>query len=65
MVVTIGGKQYVIEGVAYGRVAAWKLIKQDGKPMTLESFNKLPDADKHSLAQHAQQYINSLSKPAS
>ena len=57
MTVTVGGKQYVIEGIAFGTVPAWKLIKQDGKPMTHEQFDKLPDADKHALMEHVQRHI--------
>jgi hypothetical protein len=60
MTVTVGGKEYVIEGwLLGGQVPAWKLIKQGGVPMTHELFNKLPDADKRALTEHVQQYINS------
>jgi hypothetical protein len=60
MIVTVGGKEYEIEGIAYGTVPAWKLIKRDGKPMTHELFDKLPDADKRALLEHVQQHINKL-----
>lgn len=63
MMVTVGGKQYEIGGIAYGTVPAWKLIKQDGQPMTHELFNKLPDADKRALTAHVQQHIENLKKP--
>jgi hypothetical protein len=61
MVVTVGGKGYVIEGIAYGKVPAWKLIKQqDGTPMTHELFDRLPDADKRALAEYVQRHVNGL-----
>jgi hypothetical protein len=61
MIVTVGGKEYVIEGILLGgQVPAWKLIKQDGKPMTHDLFNRLPDADKRVLTEHVQRHINSL-----
>jgi hypothetical protein len=60
MIVNVGGNEYVIEGVAFGKVPAWKLIKHDGKPMTHELFDKLPDADKHALMEHVQRHINGL-----
>jgi hypothetical protein len=60
MIVTVGGKEYEIAGVPYGTLPAWKLIKLDGKPMTKELFDTLPDADKRALFEHVQQHINSL-----
>jgi hypothetical protein len=60
MIVTVGGKKYEIGGIAYGTAPAWKLIKQDGKPLTHELFDKLPDADKRALVEHVQQHINKL-----
>jgi hypothetical protein len=61
MIVTVGGKEYVIEGLLLGgQLPAWKLIKQDGKPMTHESFDKLPAADKDALFQHVQQHLKNL-----
>ena len=60
MIVTVGGKEYEIEGMVFGTLPAWKLIKQDGKPITHELFDKLPDADKRALMEHVQRHINSL-----
>lgn len=57
MIVTVGGKKYEIGGIIYGTLPAWKLIKQDGNPMTGERFNKLPDADKRALVAHVQERI--------
>ena len=61
MIVTVENSQYVIEGIAYGTMPAWKLIKRNGTPLTAEQFNGLPDADKQALATHVQQHINGLS----
>jgi hypothetical protein len=60
MIVTVGSKEYVIEGLLLGgQVPAWRLIKHSGRPMTHNQFAALPDADKRALAEHVQQYINS------
>lgn len=61
MIVTVGGKQFEISGIAYGTVPAWKLIKHDGKPLTAEQFNQLPEADKRSLVEYVQRHIKGLS----
>ena len=60
MRVIVGGREYEIDGLAYGTVPAWRLIKQNEQPMTHELFDKLPDADKRALIGHVQQYINNL-----
>ena len=60
MMVTVGGKQYEIDGIAFGTVPVWKLIIQEGKPITHEQFNALPDADKHTLFDYVNQYIKNL-----
>ena len=63
MLVNVGGKDYEISGLAYGRLPAWSLIKSGGVQLTAEAFDRLPDADKVELARHVQAHINSLSKP--
>lgn len=60
MIVTVGGKQYEIEGILYGMRPAWELIKQDGKPMTGDRFNKLPETDKAELFEHVQEHLKKL-----
>jgi hypothetical protein len=60
MIVMVGGKNYEIGGLLYGTRPVWELLKHDGKPMTREQFDKLADADKHALHEHAQQYIKNL-----
>jgi hypothetical protein len=44
-VVVVGGRQYEINGIPFGTVPAWQLIKQGGQPMTSERFAGLPEAD--------------------
>jgi hypothetical protein len=56
-VVTVGGKQYEIDGILYGTMPSWRLVKHDGQPVTHQLFNNLPDADKLALHEHVQQYI--------
>jgi len=56
-VVTVSGKQYEIDGIPYGTMPSWRLVKHDGQPITHELFNDLPDADKRALHERVQQYI--------
>jgi hypothetical protein len=60
-VVTVGGRQYEIDGIPFGTVPAWQLIKQSGQFMTSERFASLPEADQHELFAHVQQYVRELS----
>lgn len=60
MLVIVGGARYEIDGIVYGTVPVWRLIKQDGVPMTHETFDKLPDGDKQTLAAHVHQHIKQL-----
>jgi hypothetical protein len=60
MKVMVGGVEYEIGGIGFGTLPAWKFIKQEGKPMTHGSFDKLPDLDKRELFEHVQQHLNSL-----
>ena len=62
MIVTVDGKEYEIDGIAYGQLLPWRLIKHAGKPITQELFDKLPDADKRALFEHVQQYINKIKR---
>lgn len=63
MLVTIGNKQYLIEGMLLGgQLPAWMLIKYEGKQMTANQFNKLPDADKLELTRHVQQHIKNMER---
>jgi hypothetical protein len=64
MVVTVGGKQYAIDGwLLGGQVPVWRFIQHDGKPMTHETFSKLPDADQRELAEHVHRYIKTTESP--
>jgi hypothetical protein len=60
MIVTVGGNQYEIDGIPYGTVPTWKMIKQNGTPLTKEQFDNLPDSDKRSLHEHVQQHVKNL-----
>ena len=57
-IVTVGSKQYEITGWLLGGARpVWHFIRQDGKPMTHELFNALPDADKKALADHVKRHV--------
>ena len=44
MKVTVGGKDYDIEGIIWGTRPAWDLIKHEGKPMTRDEFLTIRNA---------------------
>lgn len=60
MNVNVGGREYQIDGIPFGSVPAWQMIKREGQPLTSEQWESLPTAEKDQLFAHVQAYINKL-----